>query len=620
MCCCKTVIKMEIEHISSEADGSEGNPIIVQSNIHTTIPIDTTLPISTDHYQNNTKKSAGNEGGGRGRTSSSSNTSTSSDSGHKKKSGTKRENPTTQEIANKKKKVEGVHQHHHRSHHSKHQNQQPKTVTNAEWLRASEITRNTIVVSPSAAQPSSSRSNVISEKQLKEFPALTSNPLKVPSPLSSQRPPPPPPITQSTLLPTFSIFPSTATTHGNNLIGVDDEQTEDFDEHPIVTTRGGRNVGGDGLPPDRFPDNWERSTEDSGVEFDIAQRMADRADIPEVLSRFVTATLGREDVENVTTIRNATGPGVDPNEVNQVDLYRQNNAERLARRLEMAQMILAPPEDGTKRILTPGQKRLLQLLQQPKTDDDLEYIMRNDTEEFHMVPVKHPVRVKIDELLGPEVSRDQCWGCATGVFSPIAANRQKLQNLTTFYIENRTYLDDWEMAIMLEMLFETTIRRPVNSLIRDPAQQMREWTARSIYDHFTEHNLKDPTHAVGKIIEWNQILMKQVYDNMVYRVPVDIYSDARRPIHSRDIVVHPESLNMYLKVQAALFRAFKEKPQQMFGFNASAAILDATQSGSTFAPKQQRGVVVDMKNGTAGVTINPSTNSVFNPKHLMRNS
>lgn len=487
-------------------------------------------------------------------------------------------------VENKKKKRKLHHHHHHHQHHDRHRRShqsstaaaaaQSKPITNVGWMNP----------------------NVISQKQLKEFPALTTRPLEM------------------------------------EVAAADDEKTEDF-ETLFGSDSGGSSSGsivdGNGKHHRRdfIPkttksfnaDGWDPSSAGAKGDGDDDNDDENVMNLESIQKVFDQDRVQYQQQQKHNRAHGDAPPL--PHHQSELDAFRQQKILELSRRMEIAQTMMAPMEDGAMPKLTEGQKKMLKMLQQPKTDEDVGYTLKFDGEGLHWVPIKHPNRSRVDELLGAELPREQCWGCAKGVGGPITPSRQKLLNLTNFYVENRTFLDDWEMALTIHALFENTIRQHANADIANPDLHIPEWEPRSIYDHFTTHLAKDPTHAVGEVIEMDRLVMRHIYDNMLFRVPREVYVDRSRPIAARDLMVHPESLKMFLQAQTALFKAFEKKPQTMYGWNPNFSIGDAGNASTTFAPKHQRGIVVDMANGTAGVSISANTsNSMYNPKNLMKNA
>lgn len=189
---------------------------------------------------------------------------------------------------------------------------------------------------------------------------------------------------------------------------------------------------------------------------------------------------------------------------------------------------------------TPGERRLYAQTTEPRTEEDIDNQLAEDTEYLNWEPVKHPAVQHVERALGLPQDRSLCWGCShlVGGGGKAVGDARKIQQFEQMYTD-RGFMEDSVLAREMAAFFEREIRQPINTT-QNLQEPIPEWTAASILDHFT-HHIQSPEAWRFKNIQTFGRIADMIVDNGLYR----------RNRSTDEVRIHPVSLKMLLEVHKA---------------------------------------------------------------------
>ena len=168
---------------------------------------------------------------------------------------------------------------------------------------------------------------------------------------------------------------------------------------------------------------------------------------------------------------------------NEARSKRQKVQESTVREMVAENALRRKKRAGHK--LTRDEKRLAVVLRrQSLTNSDQMARYANDEDSLISIPVVSPFRSFVEETLGPERPRTQCFGCTKGVGRAGTTGRA-IAGLERMIKETISTQDVWTACVMISEHYELEIRQPANANRSKQEAELLEWSERSVYDHLT---------------------------------------------------------------------------------------------------------------------------------------
>jgi len=261
-------------------------------------------------------------------------------------------------------------------------------------------------------------------------------------------------------------------------------------------------------------------------------------------------------------------------------MLQQRGQESLQRGVRAADLIR--DAESRKLPMARGQRKIYSIIKTKNyTNDDLVNKLELDDEGLAFASVLPPWESEIYKVLGPELDREECYGCSRGV-GVARMDKTEILALRDVILDLYGTCHPLKYVALVYLYFRDKIMDPCNQKLRKGEALIQPWNPRSIWDHVTKHT-SEPSFVLGNLLDFWRNHMRQIQASEVYKVSAEV-ARSGRALEPQDIRVRKRGHDMMKDCTDMILKIQVQNPEKMMFHNPAFNAVKANPG--IIAPKE----------------------------------